>query len=178
MKTRNLMAATLILIGLMITSAFGTPRVDPELNAKISQVAAAKQLGVVLTFNGQRITTTQITAVKALGIMMGVTMRNFPIMGVNATPDQIRALMNLSDLRSIYLNTSMQLYMNQTKTIIGLPRLQTDPALTARNHGLPFSGRGITIAIDDTGIDGSHADLKFDPLNRMNGKTIQNVLVN
>jgi serine protease AprX len=178
MRTRNLIAATLIVIAVMITTAFGTPKLDPELKAKMLQVAAAKQLGVVLTFNGQRITPAQIAAVKTLGITMGVTMRNFPIMGVNATPDQIRGLMNLSDLKSIYLNAPMQLYMNQTRAIIGLPRLQTDAALTARNHGLPFSGRGITIAIDDTGIDGTHADLKFDPTNRMNGKTIQNVLVN
>ena len=87
MRTRNLMAATLILIGLMITSAFSAPKVDPELKAKISQVASPKQLGVVLTFNGQRITTNQIAAVKALGITIRVTMRNFSIMGVNATPD-------------------------------------------------------------------------------------------
>src|ERR1044072_8474295 len=178
MKTRNLIAATLILIGAMFSTTFATPRLDPELNARLSQVAATKQLGVVLTFTGQRVTPAQVVSVKALGITMGVTMRNFPIMGVNATPDQIRGLMNLSDLKSIYLNVPMQLYMNQTKAIIGVPRLQTDAALTARNNGVPFSGRGVTIAIDDTGIDGSHADLKFDLTNRMAGKTIQNVLVN
>src|SRR5436190_2051771 len=178
MKTRNLMAATLILMGAMCATAFSAPKLDPELNAKLSQVAATRQLGVLLTFNGQRVTSAQVASVKALGITMGLTMRNFPIMGVNATPEQIRGLLNLSDLKSIYLNVPMQLYMNQTRAIIGLPRLQTDAALTARNHGLPFSGRGITIAIDDTGIDGTHADLKFDPTNRMNGKTIQNLLVN
>src|ERR1044072_7895024 len=159
-------------------TAAGALKMDPELPSRLSATPATKQLGVILTFNGQRVTDAQVNAVKALGITMGVRMRNFPIMGVNATPTQIRQMANLAGLRSIYLNTQLQLYMNQTRPIIGVTRLQTDSTLTARNHGLPFSGRGVTIAIDDSGIDGSHADVKFDPINPMSGKTIQNVIVN
>jgi serine protease AprX len=178
MKTRYLILAALILVCSAPKAALSAPRVDPQLTAKLSTTANTKQLCVILTFSGQHVTNSEINAVKALGVTMGVTMRNFPIMGVNATPDQIRQMMSLSDLRSIYLNTPLQLYMNQTRPIIGVSRLQTDAALTARNHGLPFSGRGVTIAIDDSGIDGSHADVKFDPTNPMGSKTIQNVIVN
>ncbi|HBB94421.1 MAG TPA: hypothetical protein DC054_03445 [Blastocatellia bacterium] len=178
MKHRSSSIAVIISIIAAAQATFGAPKVDPELSARMLRTPSVKQVGVILTFNGPHVTTAEVNAVKALGITMGVTMRNFPIMGVNATPDQIRQLMNLADLRSLYLNTQMQLYMNQTRPMIGVNRLQTDAVLTARNHGLPFSGRGVTIAIDDTGIDGSNADLKFDPLNPMSGKTIQNVLVN
>jgi serine protease AprX len=178
MKNRHLVIAVIILIGSLAAIAQAAPKVDAELNARLLTTPSTKQLGVILTFNGQRLTESQVNAVKALGITTGVRMANFPIMGVNATPDQIRQLMNLADLRSIYLNTPLELYMNQTRPIIGVSRLQTDAALTARNHGLPFSGRGVTIAIDDSGIDGSNADVKFDPTNPMSGKTIQNVIVN
>jgi serine protease AprX len=178
MKTRLMMVAALVLICGISQLTFGAPKIDPELASRILRTPSTTQLGVVLTFTGQRLTESQVNAVKQLGITMGVRMANFPIMGVNATPDQIRGLMGLSGLRSIYLNTPLQLYMNQTRPMIGINRLQNDPVLTARNHGLPFSGRGITIAINDSGIDGSHADLKFDPINRMSGKTIQNVIVN
>ena len=178
MKIRYLMVTALILISCYAQAALGAPRVDPELNARLLTTPSAGQLGVVLTFNGPRVTDAQALAVKALGVRMGVRMRNFPIMGVNATPAQIRQMKNLAGLRSIYLNTPLQLYMNQTRPVIGVPRLQTDWDLTARNNGLPFSGRGVTIAINDSGIDGSNADLKFDLLNPMSGKTIQNVLVN
>ncbi len=177
MRTRYLLIAALILLGSFTHAAFAAPRVDPELSAKLTSTPGTKQLCVILTFSGQHVTESEINAVKALGITMGVTMRNFPIMGVNATPDQIRGLMNLNDLRSMYLNTPLQLYMNQTRPIIGVSRLQTDAALTARNHGLPYSGRGVTIAIDDSGIDGSHPDVKFDPTNPAASKTIQNVMV-
>jgi serine protease AprX len=178
MNARFVILAALVLVGSLSRTAAGAVKMDPELTSRLSATPATKQLGVILTFNGQRVTDAQVNAVKALGITMGVRMRNFPIMGVNATPTQIRQMANLAGLRSIYLNTQLQLYMNQTRPIIGVTRLQTDSTLTARNHGLPFSGRGVTIAIDDSGIDGSHADVKFDPINPMSGKTIQNVIVN
>src|SRR2546423_2456479 len=158
--------------------AMAAPRVDAELAARLTNAQSTKQLCVILTFDTARITEQQIAAVKALGITTGVTMRNFAIMGVNATPDQIRQLMNLGGLRSIYLNTPLQLEMNQTRPIIGVNRLETDTDLTRRNGGLPFSGRGVTIAIDDTGIDGSHPDVQFNPLDPSSGKKIQNVIVN
>ena len=42
---------------------------------------------------------------------------------------------------------------------------------------MPVSGRGITIAINDTGVDGTHPDVEYDALDPTR-KTIQNVLVN
>jgi serine protease AprX len=43
---------------------------------------------------------------------------------------------------------------------------------------VPVSGKGVTVAINDTGVDGTHQDLKFDLVNRSAGQTVQNVLVN
>ena len=42
---------------------------------------------------------------------------------------------------------------------------------------MPFSGKGVTIAINDSGVDGSHQDLAFNPLDPTS-KTVQNVIVN
>jgi serine protease AprX len=61
--------------------------------------------------------------------------------------------------------------------LIGLQRLQTNAAMTARNGGLPVSGKGVGIAIVDSGVDGTHPDLKFDPLHPTTSKVIQNVKV-
>ena len=122
-------------------------------------------------------TDAQTAAVSALGVQTGVRMQNLPIMAVNATPAQIGELVNLSGLRSVYLNTPLELYLHQTKPLIGVSRLRSDTSLRS-NLGQPYSGKGVTIAINDSGIDAGHPDLKMDMLNRQAGKTIQNVLVN
>lgn len=165
---------------LLLTSfaATAAPSVDPELKSRLRTAQATELLGVVLTFQGETVSDQQMATVSALGIKTGVRFANFPIMGVNATPAQIQQLLAWDSLRSVYLNTPLQLYLHQTKPLIGIDRLREDTELVARNGGQPVAGQGITIAINDTGIDGTHADVSYNQLNPSAGKTIQNVLMN
>jgi serine protease AprX len=156
----------------------GAPKIDSQLSARLATAKATDLFGVVLTFRGERVTDSHVAAVKALGIGGGYRMTNFPIIAVNATPEQITRMLSWDSLRSVYLNVPTELYMHQTKPLIGVDRLRTDASITRRNGGQPISGRGITIAINDTGIDGTHQDVAFNALNPAGGKTIQNVIVN
>jgi serine protease AprX len=166
------------MLTIFMGASLAAPKIDPELAARLKAVQGTAQLGVILTFQGNRITNSQVAAVQALGISVGIRMTNFPIMAVNATPSQIQQMSGWHELRSIYLNAPLQLYMHQTRPLIGVDRLRKDADITRRNGGVPVSGKGVTIAINDTGVDGTHQDLKFDLLNRPAGQTIQNVLVN
>ncbi len=40
--------------------------------------------------------------------------------------------------------------------------MRTDPKLTAGNGGLPVTGDGVGVVVNDSGVDGTHADLEFD----------------
>ncbi len=177
MRYRHLVISlVLVLVG--VASATAAPRIDPELPARLAAASPTSRFCVILTFHGNQITDSMVGQVQSLGVSVGVRMVNFPILAVNATPDQINRMTSWNSLRSIYLNTPLQFNLHQTKPLIGVTRLTTDAALTARNGGQPVSGRGVTIAINDSGIDGSHSDLAFNPLNSETSKTIQNVLVN
>ena len=175
MRYRQLFWSLLAALALTATAAQAAPSVDPELSARLPRTPAAQQLGVVLTFRGDRVTDAQVRSLEALGIETGLRMRNLPIVAVNATPAQIAQIVAREDLRSVYLNTQLEQYLHQTKPVIGVSRLRADAAL--RRNGLPYSGRGVAIAINDSGIDAGHPDLKMDLLNRQAGKTIQNVQV-
>ena len=178
MRYRHLLLALAMMLAIFAVQATAAPKIDPDLAARLSVAQPNAQLGVVLTFNGNTITDAQVAAVRALGILSGVRMVNFPIMGVAATPPQIQQMMNWPQLRSIYLNAPLHLNLHQSKPLIGITRLRTDSALTLRNGGMPVSGHGVTIAINDSGIDASHQDLTFNPLNTQVSKTIQNVIIN
>ncbi len=177
MKAGRISLATLAMVMFLAGASFAAPKVDPELASRLRVTQPGVQLGVILTFQGDRVTDSQLGLVRALGITNGIRMKNFPIVAVNATPAQIQRMTSWSQLRSIYLNAPIQLYLHQTKPLIGVDRLRTDPDITRRNGGMPVSGKGITIAINDTGVDGTHPDVEYDPLDP-NRKTIQNVLVN
>jgi serine protease AprX len=178
MKIGRTLFALIAMLTIFMGTGLAAPKVDPELNARLKAVQQSAQLGVILTFHGNRVTNAQVAAVQALGITTGIRMSNFPIMAVNATPAQIQQMLGWQELRSIYLNAPLQLYLHQTKPLIGVDRLRKDADITRRNGGVPVSGKGVTIAINDTGVDGTHPDLKFDLINRPAGQTIQNVLIN
>lgn len=179
MKTaRATFLALATLVTLFSVAGLAAPKVDPDLATRLRVAKSGAQFGVLLTFHGSRITDSQVAAVQALGITTGIRMTNFPIMAVNATPTQIQQMISWDTLRSMYLNTPIQPFLHQSKPLIGVDRLRKDADLTRQNGGLPVSGKGVTIAINDTGVDGSHPDLKFDLLNRSAGQTIQNVLMN
>ena len=45
------------------------------------------------------------------------------------------------------------------RTVTGVNQTWRDMEVTNANHGLPISGKNVTVAVLDTGIDGTHGDL-------------------
>jgi serine protease AprX len=172
------LAVTVLLLALTLEArpAFAAPSVDPELGVRLAAAAPTDVFGVLLTFHGDRVADEHVAAVEALGITVGIRFANFPIMAVNASAAQIQHLLGWESLRSVYLNAPLELNLHQTRPLIGVDRLRTDPELTRRNGGLPVMGGGVTIAINDTGVDGTHADVAYNTLAPASGKTIQNVV--
>src|SRR5687767_12919486 len=122
MRPMKAARTSLAAIGLIIfaSASFAAPKIDSELASRLKVAQPSAQLGVILTFYGDRVTDSQIAAVRGLGITTGIRMRNFPIVAVNATPLQIEQMASWNQLRSIYLNAPVQLYLNQTKPLIGV----------------------------------------------------------
>ena len=159
-------------------STQAAPKLDPQLRARLTTAKATDLFGVVLTFKGERVTDAQVAQVVALGVSGGYRMRSLPVIAVNATPAQVMKLAGWDSLRSIYLNAPVQLYDHQSNPLIGTERLRNDIDVTRANRGTPVSGRGVTVSINDTGVDGTHQDLTYNLTNPAAGKTVQNVIMN
>jgi serine protease AprX len=150
-------------------------KLDPALSRQIAQARPTDRLEVIVTYFRMP-STVDVAVLTRLGLTTGIRYRMLPMVAVLATPAQARAIANLSNVRSVWGNTRYHYYMNQARPLIGLQRLQTNAPLTARNGGLPYSGKGVGIAIVDSGIDGTHPDVAFTPFSPTS-KVRQNVKV-
>ena len=142
---------------------------DPVLASLLNDVAENELVEVIVTYDNQGpVTLEDLNALDELGISTGVVMENLPIVGVLATQDQINGIYSQDNVRSVWFNQPLSLENDGSTEITGVDRLRNDPNM--RNLGMPFSGRGIGVVINDSGVDGTHNDIKYP------NHTVQNVL--
>ncbi|MBX9400999.1 S8 family serine peptidase [Lysobacter sp. BMK333-48F3] len=150
------LAAGLLASGVALADA----HLDPQLLSRMAAAASADRLQIVVSYEQSGpVTAPQIAALKALGIDTGVTMRTLPIAGALATPAEIHALAQRDDVASIYWNAPLRYYNQQSRQISGAARVTDNPGDFVR--AIPYSGAGISVLVNDSGIDASHDDLKF-----------------
>jgi serine protease AprX len=149
--------------GVVLTGAeqaTGIQSLDPDLAVLLNNLPDTSAINVFIVYYSQP-SASDLSDLQAAGILGGTIYRNLPMVMVNATRGQIAAISKLPAVRSIYSNKTTQFFTHDTRTIIGQTSVLSDPALTQRNNGIPISGQGVTVAVLDTGIDGTHPDLPY-----------------
>lgn len=120
---------------------------------------ATAPLEAVVTFEGEGApSAADVATLTAAGITAGFTFQALPIAGVLATPQQLAALEASPQVASVTPNRQLT-YDNATSTsLTGVDAVRADAKLTRRNGDLPVAGHGVTVLVNDSGIDGSHLD--------------------
>lgn len=134
--------------------------VDRRLLAALEE--AIEPVQAIVTFHGEGgPSQEQVSLLKQAGITRGITLHNLPMAGVLVSREQVEQLAANPAVRSIYLNRELTYENYEATALTGVDKVEQDPEMTRRNGGLPVSGAGIGVLINDSGVDGTHPDLEY-----------------
>ncbi len=154
----------LLLAGPAVRSA-SAAKLGPTLVTKLNGLANAAPVGtVIVAFNtNSGLTSSHLLTLTLAGVVRGTTLPHLGMVAIPATAGQVRALSANPSVRSIWLNDRLHYLNDQTRTLTGVDRMRADPDFANLHQGLPVTGQGIGLMINDSGIDGTHPDLSFGP---------------
>lgn len=134
----------------------------PAGPAALATASATDSLVVIVNFDPAQTTADALSnALMDLGAGV-IQFSNFSLVAALATPDQIAAMPALAGVTGVYLNKQLHYMLAE-----GVRSVRADAV-----HATGITGRGVGIAILDSGIDGLyHPDLAFPT------KTVQNIKI-
>jgi len=149
-------------LGTQTAARAGNVYVDRTLQAQLARLGPIERIQAVVNFD-PAVTTGAALANAIQGVGAGtITFNNLDSVGVLATAGQISAIASLAGVTAIYANRQLTFFMPEANSYIGAD---------AAWNTLGITGKGVGVAILDSGIDGGHPDLAF------GSKTIQNVKI-
>lgn len=145
--------------GAAFTLASGAIDLDPALSAALASASPADPIEVLIGYDRAVTTGDALAGAVQTSGAGAIGFDNLPLVAALATPDQLSVIQTAPGVQSLYLNTAQELLNKE-----GVASINADQV-----HAMGITGKGVGIAILDTGIDGFNPDVAYPT------KTVQNV---
>jgi serine protease AprX len=157
--TLNALAAATMALTLP-SEVLAEAAIGKQLAELLPTMTGAETVMAVVTYDQlDPVSTTQLEHLSGLGISQSVQFASVPVIGVVANVDQIQAIAQRSDVRSVWLNRTLEYFNADARQITGVAAVQGED-FVARNN-MEYTGKGVTLMVNDSGIDATHQDLFF-----------------
>jgi serine protease AprX len=141
------------------TSTVGLQSIDPELAITLNNMTDDSNINAVVVYHNLP-TDSDLAQLNGIGVVGGLRFRTLPMVTISTTRDQLIAISRFASVRSIYGNRTLTPTSEpEVRAITGVDRAWNDADIKTRNASLPVTGRNVTVAVLDTGIDSTHRDL-------------------
>ncbi len=145
----------------------GLKSVDPELAITLNRLTDDSGVNAVVVYHSQP-GDSDLADLHRIGVIGGTRFRVLPAVVITATKSQLIEISRLPSVRSIYGNRTLNLTSEpEVRAVTGVDRAREDSELISANHSLSVTGRNVTVAVLDSGIDSTHGDLA--------GRVVKNV---
>jgi serine protease AprX len=142
-----------------LASVTGGPRIDPRLSAALATAAPTAQLVAIVNYDPSQ-TGTLAIANRVMRLGAGVmTFRNLSMLVTVGTPAQLQAVAGLPGVQSVYANRAMPTLLRESTQSIRADQVWAGG----------ITGKGVGVAILDSGINGLNPDVAYP------SKTVANV---
>lgn len=143
----------------------GGLNVDSLLRENISALGAGDQTEAILTYD-ENPSAEEVAAVESTGVAVH-TFDELPMLAVQGNATQLGDLISLDALledgvRGVFANERLDYLLDESVPLIGADGV---------NEELGLTGEGVGVAVIDSGIDGTHGDVRFPE------RTVQNVKI-
>ncbi|TDR19542.1 S8 family peptidase [Marinicella litoralis] len=134
--------------------------IGTQLEARLNTLGALENTMVVVTYNQlDSVDSNQVQSLMNLGITEGVQFQSLPSIGVLANPSQINEIAAMSEVKSVFLNRELEYFNDESRKVTSVDEIQNDEFY--QENGIRFTGEGVTVIVNDSGIDATLDDLAF-----------------